>query len=549
MSLVQGPFKAQGRTESGTFTGSMTSQPTNGNTLFLLYTGRDATTNPTVSSISQTGVTWTKAVSNNVNIDVEIWMGAVGAGAGTTITITVANGSGGNPDSLTSTSEFSGAYTLDQVASDPNGTGDTVVTTGTTPTTTHASELVIGEAATVGEGYDFGNLTSPLNGFTMLDGISTQIDASGDYAAIAFLYKSVSSTGAQSTSVTISFDSHASGCIATFFSSGAPPATPGTINLINSVLSSAIIKIDSTLLNLTYLINGILNTSSSGTGSGGGTGSGTFNSIWFFRSDIFPNYPSLTVNTAMLSALVGHNVFKLFPDVCALNPDGSMYYWFSDNEINAMLTGVRAYDSRFKIYGWMGSWDVANNQHDDYEDMSSATFRNAAIASEVAMVQKGFDGIQENSEDLINQNSTATNTGLIQFWNGLATSLHAANPNYKLIITCPAVWYDFNINYIKNLVGIDYAILYGVGSTAGNFVTQATEWMDNIPLSIPIIGCDFGGNQEGLGSMASQLSAYDSFYSGYSGASKANITGYTLYSWVDMDAPSWTSWDAWPKKN
>ena len=88
ISLVQ---QATGSWSSGTtYTVTLSTAPTNGNVVVLGQGVSGTSANNTISSISQTGVTWHKATSSHTNDDSEIWYGEVGSGASTTVTVTLA---------------------------------------------------------------------------------------------------------------------------------------------------------------------------------------------------------------------------------------------------------------------------------------------------------------------------------------------------------------------------------------------------------------------------------------------------------------------------
>lgn len=81
-TVIQGALAAGSGTPTATAT--MPLAPTQGNTLVCML----ATSLRGANSITQIGVTWTKALTNNAfNQYCEIWLGAVGAGAGTGVTI------------------------------------------------------------------------------------------------------------------------------------------------------------------------------------------------------------------------------------------------------------------------------------------------------------------------------------------------------------------------------------------------------------------------------------------------------------------------------
>ena len=221
--LVQGgpSNPARGTSTSSSISVTMALTPIQGN-LLIAVIGTFASSYATVSSITQTGVTWTGlgnpqaqfegATLNPYYEDCEIWVGVVGSSAQTSITINLAVNAdfGGIADVC----EWSGLATssfLDQVASNGNvSTGTTTPDTGQTPITNKASELAIGAIMVTG------SLTptqgSPTNGFTMLDGAYD-----GLYSSLAYLYNILSSTGQQQTSTTIPISpTWFAGCIATF---------------------------------------------------------------------------------------------------------------------------------------------------------------------------------------------------------------------------------------------------------------------------------------------------------------------------------------------
>ena len=107
--------------------------------------------------------------------------------------------------------EYSGVLTassLDQTVGYGDNTSTTAHVTGTTGTTTQANELVI-----AGIGSGAGSYGTPTNGFTLVD----QASEAGTNALVAFLEKSVTSTGTQSTALTADVNSKWATGLATFF--------------------------------------------------------------------------------------------------------------------------------------------------------------------------------------------------------------------------------------------------------------------------------------------------------------------------------------------
>jgi len=142
---IQSKSYGSGGSNTNSLAVTLGSTPTNGNLLFACI-GRDAT--GAISSITQTGVTWTQfATSGNSTAPVvEIWKGVIGAGAGTTLTIACATTTYTNAV----ISEWNGyTGTLDQSASN-SGITVAVGNRAYTPTIlpTSANALVIAACTT-----------------------------------------------------------------------------------------------------------------------------------------------------------------------------------------------------------------------------------------------------------------------------------------------------------------------------------------------------------------------------------------------------------------
>jgi hypothetical protein len=220
--LVQSP--ANNRSSGYGLSTSLTlsANPTSGNML-ILTVGIDGVQNfTTVSSITQSGVTWTKVCNSSYNggttyasFDTEIWAGTVGSGASKTVSITFSKSS---CNWLFQIGEWSGIWTsnfLDRTASSQNSyPGSTTPSTGTTSTTQHSNELCIG--STFLTYYD---QSSPTNGYTIVD----YYDLSVSHDSLAYLYKTAAITGQQSCNTTGSNSNCWFGCIATFVSVDANP--------------------------------------------------------------------------------------------------------------------------------------------------------------------------------------------------------------------------------------------------------------------------------------------------------------------------------------
>jgi hypothetical protein len=209
---VQG--NARGTSVTSTISVTLASTPTSGNVLVAVI-GFFASASRSVSSISETSVSWTMQVRKEYNLygvyaEMEIWFGVVSAGASTSITVTLSGAAtfGATADVC----EYSGVVTtnfLDKTASTSGN--NAYPKTGTTATTTQADELWIG--GTVLYGYA---QTTPTNGFALLDGVLSNYESTG------YLEKIVSATGTANSQTTGSIQQWA-GCIATFFAAAPPP--------------------------------------------------------------------------------------------------------------------------------------------------------------------------------------------------------------------------------------------------------------------------------------------------------------------------------------
>ena len=222
VTRVQG--NARGTSTSTSISVTMASTPTSGNVLIATI-GTKSSSVITVSSVTQTGVTWSYVTSKTYSLytlDSEIWFGVVGSGASTSITVTL-SGTAGN-GAVADVCEYSGLATSDYLDKTASASGSSTSTsTGTTATTTQANELWLG-AITVGGLSD--PQSSPTNGFSMLDGNAYFV------TSLAYLEKIVSSTGTANSHTTLAGEGGYAGCIATF--KAVQDTTPPTYSNIGA---------------------------------------------------------------------------------------------------------------------------------------------------------------------------------------------------------------------------------------------------------------------------------------------------------------------------
>jgi hypothetical protein len=212
ITRVQGPKRAEQNTSSTTSVGATLAQaPSTGNMLILAFASC-ATSTTTVSSISQSGVTWTQQAQSTYhgNFDCEIWAGIVGASPSASLTVNFSPAlAGAIGDVVIDVCEYSGLAAsnfLDKTASANSNGSSTATSTGTTATTTRSNELWIGAIF----GYNVTQQNVPTNGFNILDGNNNY------YANLSYLEWFASLEATASAGTTLSASNYWCGCIATF---------------------------------------------------------------------------------------------------------------------------------------------------------------------------------------------------------------------------------------------------------------------------------------------------------------------------------------------
>ncbi len=239
ITFVQGNAKGYTASYGTSISVAMGSAPTRGDVLIAVigtdsaYMGEFCP----VSSIVQTGVTWTKELnstyvsSGTYYLDVEIWAGIVSSGASTNLTVNLSVGP--SFGAVADVCEFSGlSGVVDKTA--VNGGSGTTTNTGTTATTSQSKELWIGGISAY-----YTSQASPTNGFTLFDG-ATQPNLS-----VSYLEKNVSSTGAANSGTTISSSGTWAGCIATFLAGTPVLGVGSSANILCGQLSSGTYFMDS----------------------------------------------------------------------------------------------------------------------------------------------------------------------------------------------------------------------------------------------------------------------------------------------------------------
>jgi len=228
---VQGA--ARGTATSGSSISAMLSQtPTSGNLLIAVVGTQSNSPGDTVSSISETNVSWTKQISTDGSgWDSEIWAGIVGSNASTSITVNLSSAlAGAVTGAIVDICEYSGLLTSGYLDRTTTNSGNSVLgTTGTTTTITQATELWVGTIWVATHGTV--TQSSPTNGFTLLDGAQIGLAGGAGWdGSLSYLESIVSTTGAASGGTSWSSSSNYRASIATFEALSGPPANDFSIS-------------------------------------------------------------------------------------------------------------------------------------------------------------------------------------------------------------------------------------------------------------------------------------------------------------------------------
>ena len=240
ITRIQSKSGNSGTGNSSSFVVSMSSTPINGNTLVAIIATRN-TASGTVSSISQSGATWTRATqaTNTNGTTTEIWYAPNVSSAGTTITINQA--SCRSAAVVIEYSNIALSSPLDQTAST---TGNSATASTGTIIPTYGANLSIGGIGLERSDYSLGTAT---NSFTTVANTASTNSSPTNNAKVYALEKLVSATGTSSSGGTISTASQWSGAIATF---------KEKINSVSVASSSPTLCINTVLTNITHTTTG-----------------------------------------------------------------------------------------------------------------------------------------------------------------------------------------------------------------------------------------------------------------------------------------------------
>ncbi|MFZ4582486.1 MAG: beta strand repeat-containing protein, partial [Paludibacter sp.] len=221
---IQSAIGNTGTNAVTTFNVTLGTAPINGNTLIAIISTQSTATN-TITSITQTGATWTRAISSTGNATnattTEIWYTTALSGGATTLTINQSTSR-----SAAVIIEYEGLLygaPLDVAASNFNATTSTTASTGTTATYNYPNALLIGGIGLKSSSYTLSAIT---NTFTAVANASSTNSTTTRNAKIYALEKIVSTTGTATTGGTVSSKSFWSGAVAVFISAHLGSFTP-----------------------------------------------------------------------------------------------------------------------------------------------------------------------------------------------------------------------------------------------------------------------------------------------------------------------------------
>lgn len=172
--------------------------PTAGNVLLGCFINRGAGSSTTLSSVSQTNVTWAfvgrAQNATSPTVTAEIWWGKVNASPGTSITLTWASGGTNNAYQV---AEFSGVYTTSPVdGSVATNTGSGTTASSGTYTSGNANDVLFHCVASASSTAP----SSPTLSFNLLRGLGA--GTGGGTRSVGDSYRIVSSATSYTTAFT-----------------------------------------------------------------------------------------------------------------------------------------------------------------------------------------------------------------------------------------------------------------------------------------------------------------------------------------------------------
>lgn len=246
---------------------------------------------------------------------------------------------------------------------------------------------------------------------------------------------------------------------------------------------------------------------------------------------------NLTDMDALADKLTAGKINFFFPNIAAWNADGTLSYHVSDADITAFNNKIRARNPQIKIIPWI------NSAGGPAQDLSTPAERQKRIDQIITLVNKGFDGINEDTEVFT---GGTTHQNIADFWNAMAATL---KPMGKLSTVAALAWQDSFIDDIYPQLNIDYLIpmLYSGDPGQCNFTeTRFKDTMNRIltktnsPILIGMASCGEVGSVTGW--IDSEISTRGPY---------PKLKGYSLWAYESwwMQPADWTAWNNWTTKD
>ena len=507
--------------------------PVSGNMLILTY---GTYKGGAITSVTQTGVTWTlqKATVAYGVMDIEIWAGVVGNGASTSITVSWTYAASGG--AVVDVCEYSGLLTsnfLDKTAS-ASGNSATLAT-GTTALTSQAEELFVGAIFTSNSIPNQGKAT---NGFTLLDGVHYALGIDG---SLGYLEK-ISSVAETASSTVTASSTFWGGCIATFKASSSisPSPTPTPTLTPTSTPTPRPTSSPAPIPTATSTPTPTLSPTPPPTQTPyGGTSKYNNNAVWLGEA----NDPIGTNLQGLISTLTANHIKYAVimvgywnaanPAAPTINPHFHPISYYS-----SVCTALK--NAGIVPIAWVEggvSWGESRGTPNITPAYYAAY--NARVAEVMAV---GFSGYSEDIETW-----TGTQTQYIAYLNQQNTFLDGLN---KLCM--PAVSSNNGGNNINQYLHVDY-ILSMFYWTSSLFEQPDADiyWQEEFGLGpyhstfgtsgSPILfGLD--GVQGNQNPMSWQLSQFTRCLNTYG---SDNLAGIALWTYDFMNTAEWNNWASW----
>jgi hypothetical protein len=242
-------------------------------------------------------------------------------------------------------------------------------------------------------------------------------------------------------------------------------------------------------------------------------------------------YGNTLLNTAFFESMVNLKIKNVFWQCVRVNSDNSLTQTVDDSTISNSVSIGKSYG--VNVWLWVGTYP--HNVFGEV-DISTVEKRNIYINNILGIAEKGFYGVQEDSEDFTSSSLTNGQHDIRYVWfcNNLSMVLH--NHGLKLMVYAPAVWSNFNTQCVPYFQGIDFLFVACRYDSFSHFKNDIEQFTSNTALPV-LFGVGYGV------SVASDVEWINSL------TLPSNLKGFNVYCYADMDFFDWNTWDNWNLKN